>query len=460
MFLDSPYFNRQDRLKNLGAFFIQKNPGQTPDKQALYTLLYGAKSAYREQAVYDALSQLNKLLSRFLALREFENDPTAQDRHLLKALANQQEEAAYLRQWKKAHLAWEQYPYQDLAYYKGQYALYRHASVFEAGLQRRGQDTRLEKTVNYLDLHYWGERLKYSCELLNRSHILKQSAPQDLIVPLQQWIKILPDTYRNKAAIQAYLLIFNALQSPGDETFYLKWIQWLDINSHLFSPEEAADMYNYAQNYCVRQINQGNSAYLARLFTLFEQLATKDLILDQGYMDHRKLKNMVAVGIRLKAYEWVDDFLHSYKGKLLPEFQVDAYRFNLASLRHAQGQHSEALSLLQQIEFRDVFDHLSARSLMLKLYYESDEDAALEFLLETFRLYLQRNRSINPFQRRIHLNLLRLSRKLYRLRAQRSILAPGLFQERLAGLTQQIKTAEEVANRSWLLTQVAVLAEE
>lgn len=460
MFLESPYFNRQDRLRKLGAYLIQKNPSHKPDKQVLHTLLYGKKGDFREQVVYDALSQLNKLLHRFLALREFEKNSAEQDRHLLKGLAEQQDEAAYHRHWKKAFLAWEAYPHQDLAYLEGQYTLHRHASEFEAGLQRRGQDFKLEKTVHYLDLHYWGERLKYSCELLNRSHILKQNAPQELIAPLQQWIKTLPDTYRNEAAIQAYLLIFNALQSPGDEAFYLKWIQWLDMNSHLFSPEEAADMYNYAQNYCIRQINQGNSAYLARLFTLFEQLVTKNLILDQGYMDHRKLKNMVAVGIRLQAYEWVDDFLHSYRGKLLPEFQTDAYRFNLASLRHAQGQHSEALSLLQQVEFRDVFDHLSARSLMLKLYYESDEDAALEFLLETFRLYLQRNRSINPFQRRIHLNLLRLSRKLYRLRAQRSVLAPSLFQERLTGLRQQIKTAEEVANRSWLLTQVDLLAKE
>ncbi len=437
---------------------------QTPDnarwdKASLHTVLYGPDQAYRDQAVYDALSQLNKLLERFLALQAFEADAPTQQRFLLASLVQHKEENAYLRHRKKAQQTWEKYAHRDLAYFEGQYQLYRQDAVFEAGMQRRSQDQRLEATVTNLDLHYWCARLKYSCELLNRGHILNQPAPEILIEPLETWITSLPDSYLQEPAIHAYLLIFQALQAPHYEHRYQFWIDWLDANSQLFSPAEAADMYNYAQNYCVRRINQGDSRYLDQLFRLFEQLVSKDLVLDQGYMDHRKLKNMVTVGIRLQAYDWVDTFLHTYRDKLLPAYQVDAYRFNLASLRYAQGLHSEALALLQQVEFQDVFYHLSAKSLMLRLYYETDEDTALIFLFENFRLYLQRNRAISSFQQQVHLNLLRFSRKLHRLRERKYLLTPEVFQRRLQQLEKAIRSSDEVANSSWLLEQVAILGE-
>ena len=441
-------------MEVLGRYLLEAGDQPSWDKKALHQLLYGKEKPFREQALYDAFSQLNRLLDRFLTLRAFENDQPAKQRFLLDALAQHQLEEAYQRHWKKARLSWEKHPYRDLDYFEGQYSLYRQASVFEAGLQRRDQDDRLEATVHHLDLHYWTARLKYSCELLNRNNILNQPPPEALIQPLDVWLTHFPAAYQSEPAVQAYWLTFHALKNPDEESHFTHWIEWLDENSHQFSPLEAADLYNYAQNYCIRRINQGDTGYLSRLFTLFEQLLAKGLVLDQGFMDHRKLKNMVTVGIRLQAFEWVDDFLHTYRDKLLPAYQTDAYLFNLASLRYAQGQHSEALTLLQKVEFKDVFYHLSARSLMLKLYYETDEDAALEVLLETFRLYLKRNRAISAFQRRIHLNLVRFTKKLHRLREQKGILASESFQERLAKLSNLIHTADEVANRSWLLEQV------
>lgn len=457
VFLRSPYFNRQPRLLELARDVLQQSPESAPDPEALHASLFGAETPLAKQALYDAFSQLTKLLDRFLALQVFEADRAVQQRCLLEALARKKEEKAYQRQWDKASSALESHPYRDLTYYERQYELQRHASNFEAALQRRTQDLRLYDTVRYLDQYYWTARLKYSCELLNRSNILNQPAPQELIAPLENGLTTLPAIYLACPAIHAYVLIFRALQAPEMEAHYLTWIAWLETNSHQFSPREAADMYNYAQNYCVRRINQGDSGYLGRLFHLFDQLLAKDLVLEQGYMDHRKLKNMVTVGIRLRAFEWVDTFLHNYREKLLPAYRQDAYLFNLASLRFAQAEHSDSLALLQQIEFSDVFYDLSARSLMIKIYYETDEDAALEFLLDTFRMYLQRNRSISGLQRRVHLNLLRFTRKLHRLRMRKGTLAPPVFQERLTRLAADIRAADEVANSSWLLEQVATL---
>lgn len=448
----SPYFNRQERLQTLAKhIFADINKEWTYER--LFELLYRSAQPYRKQAVYDALSQLQRLLERFLALKGFESNTSSQQIMLLQSLAKLQAEEAFQKQWKKAQNHWQQYPYQDLAYFEGQYALHRQASIFEATRQRRDQDAHLQKTVDFLDRSYWSARLKFACEKLNRSHILSQplEASEDILPYLP------PPLYHEKS-IRAYLLIYRALQSPDDLQCYQEWISWLNENSQHFTGLEAIDMYNYAQNYCVRKINQGQTVFLQNLFALFEQLTEKQLLLGQnGYMDHRKLKNMVTVGLRLQAFEWVDRFLHSYRDKLMPDFQEDAFRFNLASLRHAQEQYSEALKLLNQVEFRDVFYLLSAKSLLIRIYYETDEDTALVFQFENFRLFLQRNRLVSRFQRNVHLNLLRFTRKLFRLREQRGILDDTVFAERLLKLESQISETADVANSSWLLAQVGIL---
>lgn len=453
VYLSNPYFNKQSRLHQLAQLIIKEKHIEQ-NKEYLFKQLFGQETTYQERWVYDAISQLGNLLNSFLALQQYESNQALQHACLLQALAIHQDEKQYHRAWKKAERSWEAYPYKDLAYYQGQLRIHQDAAEFNAGLQQRKQEHHLESSIKYLDIYYWSARLKYSCELLNRQNILNQDVPQELLSPLDLWLEQIPSFYLEVPLLRAYHLIFYALKEPENEGRYEDMIDWLQFHTDQISSKEVSDMYAYAQNCCIRRINQGASGYLERLFDLFEQLVSKHLLLDDGIMDHRKLKNMVTVGIRLKAFDWVDELLHDYREHLLPRYQEDAYRFNLASLRYAQGQHSEALAELQQVEFQDIFYSLSAKSLLLKLYYESDEDAALEFLLETFRLYLQRNRSIGSFQRKVHLNLLRFTKKLYRLREQQGILSKDVFHHRQKALKEVIATKTEIANRSWLLEQV------
>ncbi|MEL7533828.1 MAG: hypothetical protein AAFN10_21115 [Bacteroidota bacterium] len=454
-FLASPYFNRQERLLHLAEYLCQ-HPADTWQHEQLHQQLYRSAEPYRKQAVYDALSQLQRLLERFLSLQSFEANPHLQQSMLLQSLAKIQAEDAFQRQWQKAQKKWQDYAFQDLSYFEGQYDLHRQASLFEATQQRRTQDDYLHKTVEYLDRSYWSARLKYACEILNRSHILKKSPEEEAIKP--NIIAYLPPHLAAERSIKAYLLIYKALSELQNTEHYHTWINWLSEHSQYFGPEEAADMYNYAQNYCVRKVNQGDASYLRNLFDLFTQLTEKELLLDKnGFIDHRKLKNMVTVGLRLQAFDWVDRFLHDHQEKMLPSYREDAFRFNLASLRYAQGRHSEALRLLQQVDFKDVFYLLSAKSLLLKIYFETDEDMALEFQLENFRLFLARNRLVSSFQRNVHLNLLRFTRKLYRLREQKGMISKDAFAERLLKLETQLRAAADVANASWLYSQIKIL---
>src|SRR5690606_12553717 len=124
-------------------------------------------------------------------------------------------------------------------------------------------------------------------------------------------------------------------------------------------------------------------------------------------------KNIVTLGIRLKEFDWTDRFIEKYKETLAPQFRQNAYTYNLASYYVGKKEYKSALKLLQKVEFVDVFYHLDAKAMMLRMYYELDDTEALESLMQTFKAYLNRNKLISNYQNEVYLNLIKYTQKVF-----------------------------------------------
>lgn len=456
-YLDSPYYNQNTRLCRLAQALKAGQAGADSSKEALFEILYGSSEPYREQAVYDHLSFLLRHLEDFLALQAYEQRPAERQRLLLSALAAREQEAHFERHLRKATQYWTQYPFRDQAYYEARYQLEQEAILFLARQQRRAPDQHLQAAAGYLDAAYLAARLKFTCELLNRANILESEDPVALAGPIRPWLHHLPPVYQEMPVIQLYHCILLTLTEPEEEGHYARLVGLLDTHAGHFPPAEAADLYAYAQNYCILMINKGHPAYLQRLFDLYAQLLDRDLLLEEGRFDHRKYKNIVTVGLRLEAYDWVDTFLHRYRDHLAPEHRDNAFAYNLAALRYAQLRHREALKLLQAVTYTDVFYDLSARAMMLKIYYEWEDDRALESLFDSFRAFLRRNQHISAYQRTVHQNLLRYTQQLHRLRRRRTALPAPAFAAQCDRLARDMDRTREIANINWLHQQLALL---
>ena len=459
-YLDSPYYNTNARLPRLTRALQAGQVGPESSKEAVFRLLYGRGAPYREQAVYDHLSFLLRHLEDFLALQVYESRPGERQEHLLSALSARGQEAHFERHLRKATQHWEKEPYRDPAAYEARYRLEREALLFWARQQKRVPDQHLEATAHYLDVAYLSARLKFTCELLNRANILETGDPAAWAGPLRSWLQAVPPAFQDLPVIRIYLCIYRTLTEPEEEAHYQALVQLLEAHGGEFAPAEAADLYAYAQNYCILMINKGHPAYLQRLFDLYGQLLAQDLLLEDGQIDHRKYKNIVTVGLRLEAFDWVDHFLHRYRDYLSPEHRDNAFAYNLAALRYAQLRYREALHLLQAVTYTDVFYDLSARAMMLKIYYEWEDDQALESLFDSFRAFLRRNKQISAYQRGIHQNLLRYTQQLHRLRLRRTALTAAAFAAQCGRLRREIDRTQEIANIGWLRQQLDALWSE
>ncbi|MEL7535148.1 MAG: hypothetical protein AAFN10_27845, partial [Bacteroidota bacterium] len=112
---------------------------------------------------------------------------------------------------------------------------------------------------------------------------------------------------------------------------------------------------------------------------------------------------------------------------------------------------------LQKVSFTDVYYDLSARQMLLKIYYETDDRDSLRYHLEAYRAFLKRNKSISKVKLQQNQELIRQSKKLMRLRKSRRSADPQSYQLRWEAMKEGLASANSV-QKSWLRKQCELLA--
>jgi len=247
-----------------------------------------------------------------------------------------------------------------------------------------------------------------------------------------------------------YYHIFLALSEPEEVAHYFRLSQVLETNHIHFPREEARTLYNFAQNYCIRKANSGRSEFLEELFGLYRFLLQSGLILEEGYLTQWDYKNAITVGLRLNNVGWTEQFIHEYKDQISPAFRENAFNYNLSNFYFETNELGKALQLLQSVEFTDVYYNLSARSLLLKIYYQQGDTEALYALSEAFKVFLKRNKLVSQYQSKVHLNLIKLVKKTHKLRLKKPRRITEGYQAEMDELATEIAATREITNVNWL----------
>lgn len=81
--------------------------------------------------------------------------------------------------------------------------------------------------------------------------------------------------------------------------------------------------------------------------------------------------------------------------------------------------------------------------MLVKIYYETGAEEAFLSLLQSFDLYLRRNKVAGADIRQAYLHFLRFAKRLHRCKP-----------DRMARLQQEISQTPTLSDRSWLLLQL------
>ena len=321
---------------------------------------------------------------------------------------------------------------------------------------RNTKTKSIQDKQDSLDIFYLSEKLRDACEMSLRNQLLQVDYSLHLLKEVLTEIHQHPAKYQAIPSIMVYYQIYQMI-TQQNPTHYFELKQTLKLHLQAFPKEELRSIYAYAQNYCISQINQGIGSFLAELFDLYKAQLQNHLLLEKGFLSEWHYKNIVTVGLRLKDYDWVAQFIESYKERLPLQSRENAHRFNKAAYCYAIQKYDEVLQLLLTVEYSDIRYSLDAKSLLLKAYYDLEENETLFALCDAFRQYLKRNKEISDFRKEGYYNLLKFTQKAARIRGEIGFEAKEKLQAEVVKLQSEIAATETIFNVRWLESRVGEL---
>ncbi len=438
-FVRSPYLNLRDDVIEL-LDYLQEcllDLKIEPTKKTAFIRLY-PKEVFNDHKVRVAMSNLFKLAEAFVAWEQQIDAPTdylklAQDfrrrgleKHLAKAI-----EQARKEQNQKEH--------KDAAYYLQEYYLQKEIYEQQAA-RKRSEPLNFETSFEALDSFYLIQKLQQACFARSHQQVYKHQYDYGLLHPLLEYIQ---NTHlRKNPAIAIYYHCFLALTDSKEPSHFRELKKYLLREEQVFEHAEMRDLFLLATNFCLRQHNEGNSAYLPDLLELYQEGLDKGYLLKEGQLSRFTFRNMVTLGLIQKEYEWVEQFIHKYKSKLEEKYQESMAGLCLARLEYSKKNYDKALELLQKAEYEDLLLNLAAKTVLMKVYFSLDEYDLLEAHLHAMRTFIRRKK-IMGYHRDNYLNMIRFMQKILELQ-----LMDVAGKERLRA---EINDSKAIVEKEWLL---------
>ena len=426
--------------------------GEHLTKKAIHSSLFPHQN-FKDKRIRELISSVFRLTQSFLTEYELYSRTHQPELLCLSQFRKMGLESVFRMQWNRIQKAVEAEPFRDADYHMSRYELANEANGFYGHQQIRVLDDSLQQKMYHLDAWYLSMKLKESCEMLNRQRLLNARYENPLAEELIKFLESGNHPYWKIPAVQIYFRIYQCFSADSSEHFY-QLVELLQQNYAMFQADEARGMFKHAQNYCIRKINGGETTFYRELFQLYQYQLENGIIFEQGKLAHTDYKNVVTGGLRLGEFEWVMQFLESYKDRVDIRYRDNVYNFSLASYYLETGQASAAISLLKKVVFTDVFYDISARHLLLKIYFEKEEIEAARYHIEAFRNFLKRNKSISGQTRLLHDNCLRISYQMLRLKERKPTLPKAECLAEIEKLRHALEKTSPLANKTWLNAEI------
>lgn len=441
VFLNSPYFNRrEDVLRLWEALLKDKGRRKGLEPEALFRTVYPGRP-FDDAAWRHVLSFLQERLETFLAQRAVEQAPLLYDLHLAPVLREKGQEKALSHLFRRADVALQKLP-RDHGWYALQYQLeWEKYAALES--HSRTRDNNLAEVGRAFDVYLIAGKLRLSC--LTESHRAVYNVDYDpgFLPALLAWLE--NSELLHTPIVALYYHCYRAL-TDGSETDFRAFRRQLEQQSDLLPAEERQNLLLLAVNYCIRRLNTGEKRYIREAFDLYRVGLDTGALLENGFLSRFAYKNIVALGLRLEEFAWVEHFIHQYEPCLEEKYRSANRDYNLARLYFIRKDFRRAMPLLARVDESDLLLNLDSRVMLLKMYYESGEWDALDALLSSFRVLLLRKKKVIGYHQTHYLHLLRYVQKLVRLNLQ--------DKSAVERFRQDIQGNAAVPEKEWLLEQL------
>ena len=443
-FVHSPFFNQRQDVNELFNYLRKLHPFNSDKglgREEVFREVFPGQK-YDEKQLGYVFSFLFKTVKKYLAYQELAEDEVQHQTQLCIALRKRGAKRIFESEMKLAEKMLKSQPLRNPDFHFSEYQISLEKYQINIG-HSRNQTEIFQELSNRFAYYFIANRLRISSAALSYRTIFQSDSQQLLLDDILRHVE--ENDYSHVPAISIYYHTYKALTEKNSEPYFYKLRELIKAHHHCFTKQEARDIYVLTINYCIRQIHGSNNEYLNVLFDIYKEGLANEVFVNNGIISRFTYKNIALTGLRMKEYNWVEQFLIDYKDKLEAQYRESTFNYNLAILYYRKPDYTKAMKLLQQSDFDDSLLNLNARQMLLTIYYSEKEYDALHSHLDSFKNYIYRHKELG-YHRNFNLNLIRFTRKLLQLNS--------FDHAAIASLREEIQSTKEVAEKSWLLEQL------
>jgi hypothetical protein len=439
--LESPFFCRRPQPGLLFQYLQQcLDKDKMPDLQE-------AKKRTKTQADQDfrlLMSEVQMQLEHFLVYKEYFEQEENFHIRLAAAWRKRGLDKHFRRALRQARQDWERQPYRHNDYFDAQAGIALEEYQYLSSSQRT-EALNLQELLDVTDTAYITQKLRQACFALTHQTVYNAEYRMGLLEAVLQHIRLSPELLE-LPAVALYYFCYLFLTEPDEEKHFSRFRELLLTHSATLPPDEQRDLHLLAINYCIKKINQMQSAYFRQALELYQSALRADLLLENGTLSPFAYNNIVAIALKVGERAWAEHFVRQYAPFLEKKHREANYQLNLARVAYTHKDYRKALLHLQEADYKDLINNLIAKTLLLKIFFETGEYDALDAHLQSMQGFLRRQRVIG-YHRDNYRNIIRLTRRIMQHNPNNPAEA--------AALKNQIGAENPLTEKAWLLEMLA-----
>lgn len=426
------------------------------NKQKVFSQIY-KKEAYADIRIRELMSALNKVLREYLVFLQNSTNKFQYELNLLRQYNDRKLESLYSSQLKVVKAILKKDQFKNKEHFRRMFLLASVENDHFSKKNIRALDGNIQTMMNNLDYFYFSTKLIETCEMLNRQMVLNQQYELHLFDEIESLINNHKDSYLTQPTIICYYDIYKLFLNDDNIEQLDLTIKTLKEHNKYFTNNELKAIFDFPQNYCIRNVNKGNDKYLEKLFELQLYIVDKEFNLVNGFISNIDYKNIITIALKLKKYEWSIDFIENSKENVEPHMRENSYNFNKAYYYYSIGQYEDTQEILNSVEFTDVYYASSSKIILLKVYYLLNEFETLSYFITSFKLFIKRNKELpSNYKKGVDL-FLTYFKKIFNITEKQNYYTQTKLNEKLDDIIKGIKTENNLPNRVWLLEIIADL---
>ncbi len=446
--LQSPAHNQRQDVIRLFNFLVKNLPNgdEGTEKERAWKAIFPAQpydDAFLRQVMYFLL----KAIEEYLVFADVANDRVQYQLALSRIYRERKLEKAYRQAYRSGRESLEGQPLRDNYYLFNKFLFEKDYSQ----LVIKNAAANLQETSDALENWFLAEKLHIALAMLAHRSVYKTAIYDEGLFE-----EVLAFTHQKNhleiPAIAAHYFAYMTTTNPSEEQYFDDFENLiLEGNDSAFKKTELLDLYRIALNYCTAKVNQGNLDFSRRALNFYRKGVENGVLLENNVMENNVITrytfgNAVAFALKIGEFDWAEQFIEKFQHYLEEKERNSIVNFNHSRIYFEKGDYARAQQLLTQFEYDDMLFNLIAKTMLLKIYYETDEYDAFESLLESLRTYLQRKAALDATRKASYKNMISLMKKLLQL---------NIFSKaQKETFRELVQNTNPLAERDWFLKQL------